>query len=779
MLALLSGTCTLALAQQPLDLEQKVWPAHWITPPDITGEEYGVYLFRKTFEKPAGSEAFPIHISADNRYQLYVNGEYVGKGPARGDLHHWHYETYDLAPVLKPGENTLAVRVWNYAEHMPVAQISFKTSLIVQGGNDAAQVVNTGENGWKVFTDPSHSPLRISGAQVMGYFVVGPGEKFEAAKHPWGWEQPGFDDSAWLACQQRKPGYPARGTFRNGGVPDYMLVPRSLPAMEKTEQPLGTLRRSGPQVQGEGSFTIPANTKATLLFDHGTLTTAYPRIAVEGGDGASIKLIYAESLRDSQKEKGHRDEIEGKEIYGFHDIFVADGGSREFRTLWWRTFRYVQMEVETGSEPLTFNSLKSDFTAYPFEEKAVFEAQKPLLNDIWEVGWRTQRLCAGETFFDCPYYEQLQYVGDTRLQALISLYVSGDDKLFKQSITAFHLSRLPFGLTQSRYPSHARQIIPTYSLFWIAMLHDYYMHVPEPETVERMLPAVADVLEWYEQRMAENGLNDVMEWWNFVDWVEDPAWKGGVPTGAETGGSSIISLQLAYNLQLAADLFEAFGNGRQAESYRQRADRINQQVLALCYDEGKGLLANTPEKKHFSQHASVMAILTGAWPDEKEKEVMKRVLEDKSLAQCSYYYFFYLVRALEATGMQGQYLQMLKPWEQQLELGLTTFVEEPDPTRSDCHAWSASPVYEMLALVSGIKPASPGFEAVRIAPDLNGLGEISTEMPHHKGNIQLELKESKNGKLKGRVTLPPGLSGTFAWKGQELPLQPGENKVSF
>ena len=84
-----------------------------------------------------------------------------------------------------------------------------------------------------------------------------------------------------------------------------------------------------------------------------------------------------------------------------------------FRPLWFRTWRYLQMEIETKDEPLQVNSFSSEFTAYPLKENAVFESDQPDLKKIWNVGWRTARLCANETYFDCPYYEQLQYVGDT------------------------------------------------------------------------------------------------------------------------------------------------------------------------------------------------------------------------------------------------------------------------------------------------------------------------------------------------------------------------------
>lgn len=114
------------------------WTAQWISVPGEPQNAYGIYHFRKTFELPEQPERFVVHVSADNRYKLYVNGELASVGPARGDVFNWNFETVDLARWLKPGKNTLAAVVWNFAEMKPVAQVSFnQTGLIVQGNTAA------------------------------------------------------------------------------------------------------------------------------------------------------------------------------------------------------------------------------------------------------------------------------------------------------------------------------------------------------------------------------------------------------------------------------------------------------------------------------------------------------------------------------------------------------------------------------------------------------------------------------------------------------------------
>src|SRR5271157_4481870 len=444
------------------DLPTQDWRAGWIRHPDGPAREFGVFHFRKTFTLGAAPKRFVIHASGDNRYELFVNGQRVATGPARGDLKHWRYETLDIAPQLQAGKNVLAAVVWNYAELAPMAQMMNETGFVLQGDGADEALVNT-DASWKVFKDKGVETIHYDTSNMGGYFVVGPGERVEGSRYPWGWEKPDYDDSAWVPAQLIARAGP-RGAMDSPSR--WFLIPRNIPLMEATPERLARLVRSqGVEatkdfIEGHSPLTISPNSHATLLFDQAHLTTAYPELLVSGGRGAEVSLTYAEALFHDRR-KGNRNETEGREIFGYHDEFLPDGGAhRLFRSLWWRTYRYLQMDVSTQAEPLAIEDLRGAFTAYPFARRAQWESDDPELAKMWEVGWRTARLCAHETYMDCPYYEQLQYGGDTRIQALISLYMTGDDRLVKNAIESLDESRTPEGLTQSRYPSRLPQYIP-------------------------------------------------------------------------------------------------------------------------------------------------------------------------------------------------------------------------------------------------------------------------------------------------------------------------------
>ena len=138
-----------------------------------------------------------------------------------------------------------------------------------------------------------------------------------------------------------------------------------------------------------------------------------------------------------------------------------------------------------------------------------------------------------------------------------------------------------------------------------------------------------------------------------------------------------------------------------------------------------------------------------------------------------------MAQALFQAGLGNEYVNSLEPWKQALALGLTTFPEQPEPTRSDCHAWSASPNYDLLATVCGIRPLDIGFRKVSIAPQLGSLKIVEAKMPHTYGEIKVKfVRQGLNG-IEAEINLPAGLTGEFVWNGKVRKIVSGYNKIVF
>lgn len=760
-------------------LATKKWNAHWIKYANSTSE-YGVYHFRKKVELIKKPSKFIIHISADNKYWLFVNGNRVCMGPAKGDVTHWQFESLDIARYLKKGKNILAVVVWHQGDMRPIWQETYSTGLLVQGNTGAEEMVNT-DTTWKAMENAAYTPI------FGEYKFLGASEYFFAARYPAKWTEYDASEQVFSQAIVSEVAIPV-------GVTDNSkrrMVQRLIPLTEEVSQNFAKVRKmenmplSENFIHGKGSLQINPWSKVKILVDQQYLTTAYPELMLGGGKGAKITLTYMEApyINIEQDNKGNRNEINNKIVYGITDIIYPNGDSNFFyRPLYYRTFRYVEISIDNYLEPLFIHSFTSKFTAYPFKELASFESSDTSLKKIWETGWRTARLCAFDTYMDCPYHEQLQYVGDTRIQALISLYVSGDDRLMKNAITQFYDSRIDEGLTLSRYPTRFKQVIPPFSLFWTMMIHDHWMHKQDPDFAKQYLASIKEVLDWHKNKIdPKTGMLGALPFWNFVDWpkewpsVDDEELRG-LPVGAEKGNSSIHTLQFVYAIHKAVELFAAFGMDDVAREYTAIENSLKQSTYLLCWDEDKKMLASLPNKLEFSQHANTLAVLTNM-ANINYADLMRRTVADTNIVQCTVYYRFYLNQAMKIAGLGNSYVSMLTPWRNMLAIGLTTFAEKPEPSRSDCHAWSASPNYDLLATVLGVTPGSAGFKMVVIAPNLGGLDFAKGIMPHPQGMIEVNVKKMASGGVEAILTLPDNTAGEFWWNGEKISLHAGKQTI--
>lgn len=752
------------------------WDASWIAVPGAGETDAGLYLFRKIVTLDAKPVTFKVYVSGDNRFKLYVNEQLVSIGPALGDISHWNYETIDLAPYLNTGKNIVAAEIWNEGPLKPVSQFSLRTGFIVQGTDEATKALNTNDS-WKCVEDESYTPIRQT---VRGYYAAGAGDQIDMNKKIKNWEKLSFDDSTW---QQAKPAFERSGRGGMGFLAPggWTLIPSILPQRELTYQRLLSTRRSDKvNVPGKfpaerASFQVPSNTTATILLDQTFYTNAYPTLIFSGGKNTTITITYAEGLYDEKGAKNNRNAVEGKTISGRQDIITSNGSAgQNFTTLNWRTYRYVELKVETKETPLTIDDFYGTFTGYPFKMSAKIVANNPEVDKFMEIGWRTARSCAVETYMDCPYYERLQYIGDARIQLFVSYFNSGDDRLAKNALNLMDNSRQRDGYTLSRYPDTQNQVIATYSMWYVCMLYDYLLYGSDPEFLKDKLLGARQILNYFISYVASDGSLKNVPGWNFTDWAA--GWQRGTGPVAQDGSSAVMDLQLLLALQAAVELEKNVGSEEFESLYNSLAKKMTETIRNKYWDPSRKLFADTPGKDKFSQHTNSMAILAGLINGEQATETGKLMLSDTTLTQASIYFKYYLHLALAKAGLGDGYLEWLDIWRKNIELGLTTWGEtsEVETTRSDCHAWGASPNIEFFRTILGIESAAPYFKKVRIEPNLGTMKNISGEMPHPDGKITVNYNLSGKG-LKAEITLPDGISGTFLWKGKSHELKSGGN----
>ncbi len=769
-----------------------IWPAKWIGFEGISGSI--VAAFRLSL--PATPKPIRLHISADQRYELFLDGQRVGLGPERGDLRCWYFDTYELGPSTS--SRMLVARVWWFIPDLqaPDAQMTSRLAFLCCAEDESQTICNTGTAAWSV-------------KQLGGYGLVPPamawgtGAKLHLIGREHEWDAMAGQGDGWHTPVTLSA---AHGPNATNGAHYWHLNPATLPPMrDDLAFAAGVARHverfdldenpNQNRIYGTNHFASEARAWDTMLADKGEVridahqqrrvivdlrqyATARVRLDLVGGVGSSVQVEWAESLFADTAgfcpPKGNRDEIEGKLFQGVGDRFDPDGESRSFESLWWHAGRYVQFIVRTSDEPLTIRRFLLRHTGYPFDWIPDIDCEDARIARLESMLRRTLEACAHETYMDCPYYEQLMYVGDTRLQALVTYALSGDDRLPRKALRMFDLSREPGGLTLSRYPSHRRQLIPPFSLWWVAMVHDFARWRGDREFVQTLMPGVRSVLDAFVGYLTSERLLVGLPGWNFMDWC--PQWGMGVPPNGNFGPSSVINWQFVWVLGQAAELEAWLGEPELASRWR----RLGSQVAAACHqtfwDAARGAYADDVAHQHFSQHAQCLAILSGACPADVVTTAADTLLSDERLAQCTIYFSHYLFEVFGKLGRVDQLLRRFDEWYDLLDRGLFTAVESPEPTRSDCHAWSSHPLYHIRTQLLGVQPDALGFESVRVHPALHVLnwcrGSVMT--PH--GPVHVDLRRDGTD-VRGTVLLPDRLSGRFVWHDEERPLVPGINRL--
>ena len=227
-----------ALAQLPPEARAGLWKAQWITSPSAPQRDTVVLHFRKVIEVPTVPEHFVVHVSADSLFLLCVNQHEIGRGPARSDLAHWKYETYDLAAFLRPGRNEIAATVWSLGVSTG-AQISDRTAFVLSGDSSEASVADT-DNSWEVAEDKGVQTLPTPPEIQRSYFVAEPAERIDGALFDWSWNDATSSRGKWEKAASIGNAIERGSVLQNN---NWQLMPDSLPAMQMELTPVGRVVR--------------------------------------------------------------------------------------------------------------------------------------------------------------------------------------------------------------------------------------------------------------------------------------------------------------------------------------------------------------------------------------------------------------------------------------------------------------------------------------------------------------------------------------------------------
>ena len=762
---------TSILPVQPID------QAAWLSHPDIKDEVAYPMLPRIVrFQCEFMSDGTPLEfdVTGDERYYLTLDGAFVSRGPHRGTVENWMYQSYRAK--LEPGKHVMEATVWRMPfRASPLAQLSYKLGFCLKAEGTYDAVLTTGKGAWKCGPVTGVKNIGKSGG------AWGAGDGFEIPGSgiydctPGKWLKP--------AVVRKALGGGSRYGIRQQG---WMLFPSQLP--EQTEYRV----RPGKFVDG-GEMKFPLivkpGEKRRILWDLDRYICAYPEAIVKGGKGGKMTWQWAEALRGPSKNpkikgnfKGNRGEWEGKTFSGFGDRFVFDGRERAvFQPPWFRCGRWCEIVVEAGAEPVEIQDLALIESRYPLECETRFESpEDPALAGVQAICARAMQMCCHEMLFDCPFYEQQMYPGDTRVQLNVISAMTSDDAIIRRAIEIYDINRRDDGNVPFNFPTVGTQEGASYTLCYLGMYADYVMNHANREWLRARLPGMRDTLHGFELYEREDGIIHKLPGWSFMDWVTSGEWYGGWAPGSRDGGANAeMNLFYLAALQGAAKIEDAFGNRHLAAHWREKAAKLKPAIVKQFFDEGRGLFASDAAKKSFAEHAQCLALLTDVFEGERAQALFERLITEKNIHRTTVYFSYYLFETYFKFGRADLFLKRLDLWKGYVKLGATTTLEAPEypghDARSDCHAWGAHPLWFLRTGVAGIRSAAPFFEKVRIAPQPGGLKSIKASYPHPSGKmIEVDLT-FEAGKARGRITTP--VAGEFVFGGVVKPLVPGVNEI--
>lgn len=561
-----------------------------------------------------GYSEIPITFSADERCQLYCDGVRVAEGPERGAPERWYSENVLLK--LTPGKHFLCARVFSVGSMFAFhAQMSCRHGFYISGL----------EAQWRyreekiVFSIPFPDWGAFPRIQVpAGYedgILKGEGENWEEVIF--------FEDT--------RPLFP----------PD--LPPRRREKVEPEEVRSGVWR-----------FKEYMCVMAVYHFSgQGTVRIRWSETPYQNEKFEEVSL------------KGEKGDRNGSVFVGNFDVFEVSG-AYTFPAFWFKAGRYVEIYCTPGVR------CRAEYfrTGYPVPE---YKGSDPLA----KAAWNTLANCCFETFMDCPHYEQLAYIGDTRIEALCLYNMTGDIRLNAKALRFFALGQKPDGRLRSQYPSRSDQHILSFMPVWLLMLNDYCKIMGRDSLVRELLPSAEKLLGWFRSRMTGGFLPESE--WSFFDWVKN--WPRGVIPGE--GPKSPLQFLLVLALRAHGETTGDPGLTREAEELLKR-------IRETYYVPSRGMFADTPDGKGFSEHAQVLALLCGV--PEKE-QIIKALYREKNLAPCSIYFSFYYMSACRMYALEDLLQQRIGRYREVLKNDLTTLPEEFDEPRSDCHAWSSNVMF--------------------------------------------------------------------------------------
>lgn len=732
--------------------------AQWIKRDTSVADDFTYYRRKVTLPDKTLRRAV-VYVTACHDYQLYINGDLIGKGPAYHYPEYFYYNAYDITDALiSGGENVFAALTHWYGsgQGRPAGTRGFLLKAIIEYDDDTTTIIGTNAS-WK----QRQATAWVTGQPQRNGEGVGYVTKIDARQIIDNWQSLSFDDSSWDAAVEigSPPVTPWTG----------VLQPDLTDVIEEVITPISVNDLGG----------------GTYVVDLGKVYSGMPSIDFSGGEpGTIVNMRGGYTLNPNGTVSTSTDQNTNMSYY-----FVLNNQDTVFEPIVYLGMRYFQ--VDNSPNPLTTANVRFIKRHYEFDpSRSSFTSSDIMLNQVWEVMKHSLIVCAQEALVDTPTREKGGFLGDSWSQGAAALMTMADRTMNHRILLEFINSQdqyWPDGRMNAVYPNgDGKRDIPDYTQMFPLWLWDYYIQTGDIEFLSdnyQKIKNIADYVDTY--RNGTTGLIHNLAGgsgsylYGIIDWPATMRYGYDMSAEART----VINTYAWADYNIVARVANVLGHSTDRDTYRTKADAIKEAInVQLLETNGRyvdGLLSGGAQSTHVSQHANMFPLALGIVEPSNFDTVVAAIKERQM--SCG----MVTVRFLcEAVGLadEGEHLLELYTntswdgWANNIAKGATATWESWDADtqgQSMSHAWGAVGLLGIVEYIVGIKALKPQHELVQIKPlDFgNSLAHVDATLPTDRGDIRVNWNRNSThfdmtltlpDNVKAKVYLPQlSISGTM------------------
>ncbi len=685
------------------------WTAQWIWDKENLTEKNVWMCFNKKVTLEGKPEELIAHIAADSKYWLYINGETVvfeggvKRGPAKNS---GYYDSIDIAPYLKEGENSICALVWYWDDETSYSyNSSGQGGFIFEAINENLTIIS--DKSWKVKRNTAYvdSSRYAPNYRLSEYSIY-----FDARKDFDDWSKVDYDVSSWENATE----------YCVGGEGSYgKLYPRGIPFLKD----FGLNDYENSNIYENYTIKNIFGEKITVDIPYNAQVTPYLKIIAP--EGKKIRIRTENTL-----------------IGAVSTTYITKEGEQEFEALGWFNGEHITYEIPKG---VTVVSLKYRETGYDSSFCGNFKCDDEFMNSLWQKSLRTLYVTMRDNYMDCPDRERAQWWGDVTSEMIMTMYSmdSYSYLLYQKGVEAMLSHVGESKVLQTVVPIQGDYFeLPVQQLAGIVGFLTYYQYTGDKAFVEKVYAPSLDYLKLWE--MGENNLVVHREGsWDWPDW------------GKKADMTAIENAWVYYALSATEEMAKILGKDEDLSFITERKGTIANGYKALWTEEG----FKSEDAKKCDDRANALAVLSGL-ADKEHYTTIKNVLT--TTKNSSPYMEYYVLEALCKMGEYEAASERIKDrYEGMVNADYSTLWEFWNAWQgTKNHAWSGGPLVIMSKHFAGIIPLESGYKKVKIDPQYALYDNMNCTVPSVKGLMTLNYAKN-NGIYNINLTLPQDINAVL------------------